>query len=92
LEITAISGITIKAKGSALNIFEVTEVRDQSASQIGGILPGDEILSVNGIAVKNLDLNSVNGFFNSKPGRKVRLEISRKGEKLRKEIHLHDQI
>ncbi|HKZ36347.1 MAG TPA: aspartyl protease family protein [Chryseolinea sp.] len=87
-----LSGITIKAKGSALNIFEVTEVRDQSASQIGGILPGDEILSVNGIAVKNLDLNSVNGFFNSKPGRKVRLEISRKGEKLRKEIHLHDQI
>jgi hypothetical protein len=87
-----LSGITIKAKGSALNIFEVTEVRDQSASQMGGILPGDEILSVNGIAVKNLDLNSVNGFFNSKPGRKVKLEISRKGEKLRKEIHLQDQI
>ncbi len=65
-----LSGITVKAKGSALNIFEVTEVRDQSASQKGGILPGDEIISVNGIAVKNLDLNSVNGFFNSKPGRK----------------------
>lgn len=87
-----LSGITIKAKGSALNIFEVTEVRDQSASQRGGILPGDEILSVNGIAVKNLDLNTVNGFFNSKPGRKVKLEISRQGEKLKKEFHLHDQI
>lgn len=87
-----LSGITVKAKGSALNIFEVTEVRDQSASQKGGILPGDEIISVNGIAVKNLDLNSVNGFFNSKPGRKVRLEISRKGEKLKKEFQLHDQI
>lgn len=87
-----LSGITIKAKGSALNIFEVTEVRAQSASQVGGIQAGDEILSVNGIAVKNLDLNSVNGFFNSKPGRKVKLEISRGGEKLRKEIHLQDPI
>jgi hypothetical protein len=87
-----LSGITIKAKGSALNIFEVTEVRGESASQVGGIQAGDEILSVNGIAVKNLDLNSVNGFFNSKPGRKVKLEISRKGEKLRKEIHLQDPI
>ena len=87
-----LSGITIKAKGSALNIFEVTEVREKSASQKGGILPGDQILSVNGIAAKNLDLNSVNGFFNSKPGRRIKLEISRKGEKLKKEIQLQDQI
>ena len=87
-----LSGITIKAKGSALNIFEVTEVRDKSASQLGGIQAGDEIISVNGISAKNLDLNSVNGFFNSKPGRKIKLEISRNGEKLKKEFLLHDQI
>ena len=87
-----LSGITIKAKGSALNIFEVTEVRDQSASQRGGILPGDEIISVNGIAAKNLDLNSVNGFFNSKPGKRIKLEIFRNGEKLKKEFLLQDQI
>ncbi len=87
-----LSGITIKAKGSALNIFEVTEVREKSASQLGGILPGDQILSVNGISSKNLDLNSVNGFFNSKPGRRIKLEISRKGEKLKKEFLLQDQI
>jgi S1-C subfamily serine protease len=87
-----LSGITVKAKGSALNIFEVTEVRDKSASQMGGILPGDQILSVNGISSKNLDLNSVNGFFNSKPGRKIKLEISRNGEKLKKEFQLQDQI
>lgn len=87
-----LSGITIKAKGSALNIFEVTEVREKSASQLGGILPGDQILSVNGISSKNLDLNSVNGFFNSKPGRRIKLEISRNGEKLKKEFLLQDQI
>jgi hypothetical protein len=87
-----LSGITIKAKGSALNIFEVTEVREKSASQLGGIRAGDEILSVNGISAKNLDLNSVNGFFNSKPGRKIKLEISRNGERLKKEFLLQDQI
>ncbi|HEX6223878.1 MAG TPA: aspartyl protease family protein [Chryseolinea sp.] len=87
-----LSGITIKAKGSALNIFEVTEVREKSASQQSGILVGDQILSVNGISAKNLDLNSVNGFFNSKPGRKIKLEISRNGERLKKEFQLQDQI
>ena len=87
-----LSGITVKAKGSALNIFEVIEVRDQSASQKGGILPGDQILSVNGIAAKNLDLNIVNSFFNSKPGKKIKMEISRNGERLKKEIQLEDQI
>jgi hypothetical protein len=57
-----------------------------------GILPGDQILSVNGVAASNLDLNSVNGFFNSKPGRRIRVELSRKGEKIRREFLLQDQI
>ena len=87
-----LSGVTLKAKGSQLNTFEVTEVRDQSPSQLGGILPGDIVLSLNGIAVQDLDLNVINGFLNSKPGRKIKLEISRKGEKFKKEIELKDQI
>lgn len=87
-----LSGVTLKAKGSQLNTFEVTEVRDQSPSQIGGILPGDIVLSLNGIEVKDLDLNIINGFLNSKPGRKIKLEISRKGQKFKKEIELKDQI
>ena len=87
-----LSGVTLKAKGSQLNTFEVMEVRDQSPSQVGGILPGDIVLSLNGIPVHDLDLNVINGLLNSKPGRKVRLEISRKGEKFKKEIELKDPI
>jgi len=87
-----LSGLTLKAKGSQLNIFEVTEVRNQSASQRSGILPGDIIMSVNGIATRDLNLNMINGFFNSKPGKKIRVEISRKGERMKKEIQLRDQI
>jgi len=87
-----LSGVTLKAKGSQLNTFEVTEVRDLSPSQIGGIRPGDLVLSLNGISVQDLDLNVINGMLNSKPGRKVRLEISRNGEKFKKEIELKDPI
>jgi C-terminal processing protease CtpA/Prc len=68
------------------------EVRDQSPSQVGGILPGDIIESVNGITVKDLDLNTINGLLNSKPGRKIKLEITRKGARSKKEIELKDQI
>jgi hypothetical protein len=87
-----LSGITLKAKGSQLNTFEVTEVRDQSPSQISGILPGDIVVAVNGIEAKDLELNVLNGYLNSKPGRRIKLEITRKGEKFKKEIELKDQI
>src|SRR4030095_14103551 len=87
-----LSGVTLKAKGSQLNTFEVTEVRDQSPSQLAGILPGDIVLSLNGIPVHNFDLNVINGMLNSKPGKKLRLEISRNGERFKKEIELKDPI
>ncbi len=87
-----LSGITLKAKGSQLNIFEVTEVRERSPSQLSGVLPGDIIVAINGIDAKQLDLNTMTGFLSSKPGRKIRLEILRNGETLRKELELRDQI
>jgi C-terminal processing protease CtpA/Prc len=67
-------------------------VRDQSPSQVSGIQPGDLVLAVNGIEAKQFDLNNLNGYLNSKPGRRIKLEISRNGEKIKKEIELKDQI
>lgn len=87
-----LSGITVKAKGARLNVFEVTEIRSKSAGDKAGLLAGDIILSINGISTQNLDLNLLNGFFNSKPGKRIRLEISRKGERMRKDFDLEDQI
>lgn len=87
-----LSGITLKAKGSQLTTFEVTEVRDQSPSQLSGILPGDIVLTLNGLDVRDLDLNIINGLLNSKPGKKIKMEISRNGTKVKKEIELKDQI
>ncbi|HET9487713.1 MAG TPA: aspartyl protease family protein [Chryseosolibacter sp.] len=87
-----LSGLTVKAKGSRLNVFEVTEVRKESVSDLGGVRIGDLILSINGINTSGLDLNSINGFFNAKPGKKITLVLDRKGEKLKIEFELADQI
>jgi hypothetical protein len=87
-----LSGIIVKAKGSRLNVFEIQEVREKSASDICGLLPGDVILKLNGLETKDLSLNLINGILNSKPGKRIRLDIERNGQRVRKEFLLEDQI
>lgn len=87
-----LSGVIVKAKGSRLNIFEVQEVREKSPSDVCGLLPGDIILRLNGLETQELSLNVINGLLNSKPGKKVRLEIERNGLRVKKEFVLVDQI
>jgi Aspartyl protease/PDZ domain len=86
------SGLTLKAKGSRLRKFEITDVRKDSAAEKVGILSGDELVSINGMSVDNLSLSNINGFFNSKAGRKIRMEILRNGEKVVKIFSLENQI
>lgn len=87
-----LSGLIVKAKGAQLNVFEITEVRTKSAAEEAGILPGDIILSLNGVGSSLLNLNMINTLFNSKPDKKIRMEISRNGERIRREFLLKDQI
>ncbi len=87
-----LSGLTIKAKGSQLNIFEITEVREQSAAKKAGLEAGDIIEIVNGLGLKNLTLSVLNGMLNDRPGKKVKLEVSRKGIRVKAILILADQI
>jgi hypothetical protein len=87
-----LSGLTVKAKGSRLNVFEVTEVRQKSTADVAGVLAGDLIVSINGINTKTLDLNSINGYFNHKPGKKINLVLDRQGRQLHLTFDLEDQI
>lgn len=87
-----LSGLTVKAKGSKLNVFEITEVRKGSVGEKAGVLEGDILYTINGINVSELDLNLVNGFFNHRVGKKLNLVLSRKGERYKTEIRLEDQI
>ncbi|MBY0436063.1 MAG: aspartyl protease family protein [Cyclobacteriaceae bacterium] len=86
------SGLTLKAKGARLRKYEITDVRKNSSAEKAGIMAGDEIFSVNGLPAANLDLNSINGYFNSKVGRRIRLELLRNGELMVKTFVLESQI
>jgi hypothetical protein len=86
------SGLTIRAKGSRLKDFEITDIRENSPSQRADIRIGDRIVSVNGINVDELDLNTINGFLNSKPGRRITLVLNRKNERIKKDFRLEDPL
>jgi C-terminal processing protease CtpA/Prc len=53
---------------------------------------GDKIVSINGIEASDLELNSINGFLNSKPGKRISIQIERNGTKIRKDFRLEDPL
>jgi predicted aspartyl protease len=87
-----LSGITVKATGLTLKNYVITDIRVGSVAEIAELHPGDKILTINSFNVDELTLNNVIGLFNSKPGRKVTLEVERNGQRLRKEFTLENQI
>jgi hypothetical protein len=87
-----LSGVTLKAKGSKLNVFEITEVRRESAAEKAGVRAGDVVVAINGMSANDLNLNLLTGFFNLKPGKKIHLVLDRKGERIRMDFRLEDPI
>lgn len=88
----SLSGINIKAKGSLLNVFEVVDVREKSVAEKAGVLVGDQLIRINGIAANDLHLNQINGLLNSKPGKKIKLELKRKNQLTTVDFVLEDQL
>lgn len=87
-----LSGMTVKAKGAKLNVFEITEVRKDSPAALAGIQQGDVIISINGLYTDQLDLNHINGFFNLRVGKRLTIVVTRKGERIKTDLKLIDQI
>lgn len=88
----SLSGLTIKATGERLRNYEVTDVREKSAAAGALIEVGDEILKFNGESAADLTLDQTDDILNSRPGRRVVLEILRDGKKLKVDFFLEDQI
>jgi hypothetical protein len=86
------SGITVKATGSSLREFIVVEVRGQSAAFKMGVKVGDRIFSINNTLTSEMDLSEINGYFNSRPGKKLIMKIIRDTEVIDKEITLINEI
>jgi hypothetical protein len=87
-----LSGMMVKAKGSRLNVFEVIDVRKESVADVAGVLNGDLVVSINGINTRGLDLNTINGFFNQKPGKKIHMVVDRNGQLVKIDFALADPI
>ena len=87
-----LSGLTIKAKGSKLRVFEVIEVRKNSVSEKAEFLAGDLIVSINGVPASGFDLNELTGELNSKAGRRLGIVVDRNGTKIKKILVLEKEI
>ena len=87
-----LSGLTIKARGARLRKYEITDVRKNSTAEKADIKVGDVLLFVNGTSVDEFNLNQVNGFLNSKPGRRISFEIERNGVRIKRVFKLENQI
>lgn len=86
------SGLTVRARGAKLRNFEISDVRENSSAANADIRKGDKIIAVNGRSVGDLELSMINGFLNSKPGKKITLQIQRDGVKVKKEFKLENII
>ncbi len=86
------SGLTMKAKGAFLRKYEVTDIRKDSPGEKSGMKIGDELLMINGIPVGDLDLDVLNGYFNSKPGKKIKIEYLRGSTKMNTALILESPI
>lgn len=87
-----LSGLTLRAKGTRLNSFEVTDVRKFSSSDKAGIQVGDEILSVNGVSTSEVNLNQLNGQLNQRPGKRVSMNIRRNNVVFTKKMVLQNNL
>lgn len=88
----SLSGLTVRAKGPRLKEFEITDVRKNTPAERSGIEVGDQLLFINGFDLSELDLNNINSLLSQKPGKKMKVQVLRNGEKLKKEFILESVI
>ena len=86
------SGLMVKAEGSSLRRFRIVDVRTNSAAEKADIKSGDVILHINNISSAELELNNINALLNSKPGKKISLEIERDGKIIKRQFLLENPI
>ena len=87
-----LSGLTLRATGIRLKDYEISDVREDTPAFRAGIQRGDKIVAVNGIDVRDYELNNVNDFLNPKPGKRIKIDLLRNGQKIRKQFVLESQI
>ncbi|MBL6446286.1 aspartyl protease family protein [Fulvivirga sp. 29W222] len=87
-----LSGLVVKAIGSRLNTYEITEVRKNSVGEKAGFKKGDVLVSINSIDASRLRLSNITNFLNARENKKLKLTVLRDGVKITQTFRLKSQI
>jgi len=68
----------------------ITLVIDGSPAQAAGLLPGDQIYRINGRRAVGLSLESITTLLSQKEGKKIKINVIRDGNYLKKQFRLKD--
>lgn len=86
------SGIVLLAGGKGLDDFFVHDLIKDSPSDLAGMQAGDQIVSVKGIPATFLSLSDLYRIFRKKEGKKVKLVVKRKEERVKISFRLRNLI
>jgi hypothetical protein len=86
------SGLDLMAKGKNLNLFYISNVAKDSPSDQAGALPGDLILSINGINTLQYDIDELQRLFHSRNKRWIRIQALRNNQILEYKFRLKREI
>jgi hypothetical protein len=86
------SGLELQVPVPDEHRYIIVGIRKQSEAERAGIMPGDEILSINGIPAIQLNLDEIYHYLLGNDGRKIRLELLREGKKTRASFQLRKYI
>ncbi len=87
-----LSGMEIMCPIPGLKIFSVAAVMPDSPAEKAGLKPGDTILSVNGIRSGECTLEEMLHLFQSRPGKKLKIQVRRQLQTLKTTLVLQDMI
>lgn len=87
-----LSGITIKALGPRLNVYQIEDVREGSPAAFAGITTGEFIVGINGIPTRQLNYNEITGMLNLRIGEELKLQLTSNGVSRIVSFKLEDRL
>ena len=86
------SGLEIQVPVPDKHRYIIARIRKQSRAEMAGIRTGDEILTINGTPITQLNLDEIYKYLLRDDGKKIRLELLREGIKFRANFRLERYI
>lgn len=82
------SGLEVKVTGLKLDQFEIQDIRENSPASEIDLKIGDQIISINGHLASQLTLGEINNLLRIKDGKRMKIQIVRGDQNLRRIFNL----